>query len=400
MALYAVTLNEMHTLYEDKAYAQVIETARSAYGLYDQSALHMLWAQSAQAMGDRKSAMSAYERVLMIEPDNVKAQIALVQLYHELGRDMLAMQIAASLKNQQLTPQQRSQLAFYDRDYTRRLKFRFALGGGYDTNIGAHSDIELSEDIDEKVTASAFMQMNTALSLSQFLGEGSAWYVQGDLGVSAKHHDVATYYDVYNATTALGAGYQWQGVSLYLPLEYSRLYYLDRDLLARYAVAPSVAVTLNPHVTLKLGATYAERRFVHHADAVQDDTMYGASAVLFYEAATQLAYIGTEYSRYDACNPDEALFIDKDEVSAYGAYALQWYAWQLSLDYRYQHQTYDDDTSEQRVDDFHSGGITTGWAFGTHWYMDISYRLIHNGSNVDSAAYDKQVSMLQLRYGF
>lgn len=70
----------------------------------------MLWGKSAEALGDNEAAMSAYERVLMLDPDNVAVRVHLASLYAYLDRDKLATEMSKSTENYQLTPSQRNSL--------------------------------------------------------------------------------------------------------------------------------------------------------------------------------------------------------------------------------------------------------------------------------------------------
>ena len=64
-------VSQMKTLYIEGNYEAVIADAKKSTDQYGDPRLHMLWGKSAEALGDNEAAMSAYERVLMLDPDNV-----------------------------------------------------------------------------------------------------------------------------------------------------------------------------------------------------------------------------------------------------------------------------------------------------------------------------------------
>ncbi|MEA3342197.1 MAG: tetratricopeptide repeat protein, partial [Chloroflexota bacterium] len=113
---------DMQTLYDQKKYEQVITKAQKSTSEYGDPKLHLLWAKSAEALGEDEMAMSAYERVLMLDPDDTEVRVHLVKFYADSDRDELADEMSKSTENYQLTPAQRTSLkTLYGQD-SERLK--------------------------------------------------------------------------------------------------------------------------------------------------------------------------------------------------------------------------------------------------------------------------------------
>ncbi len=94
--LFSVEMETLQAYYDQGAYQNVIAEASADYAQYDNPKLHLLWAKSAEALGDDITAMSAYERVLLLDPAQSDAQIALVAIYKRLHRDMLSNALYAN----------------------------------------------------------------------------------------------------------------------------------------------------------------------------------------------------------------------------------------------------------------------------------------------------------------
>ena len=67
--------------YDAKKYQKAIDELKSSTVEYSNPKLHLLWAKSAEMLGNKKEAMSAYERVNILDSNATESRIALLKIY-------------------------------------------------------------------------------------------------------------------------------------------------------------------------------------------------------------------------------------------------------------------------------------------------------------------------------
>ena len=139
LSLFA-SLADTQTYYNAGEYEKAIGEAKSSVSEYANPNLHLFWAKSAEKLGRDDEAMSAYERVEILDENNIDARVALVKLYKRTGRDALALSASKELQNYQLTPEQRTTLQNLRGTSTHSINAFATLGIGYDTNINIAPD--------------------------------------------------------------------------------------------------------------------------------------------------------------------------------------------------------------------------------------------------------------------
>lgn len=394
---------DMQTLYHQRKYEAVIAEAQKSPSEYGDASLHLLWAKSAEALGKKEIAMSAYERVLMIDPDNTEVRVHLASLYADLGRDELAAEMSKSTENYQLTPAQRTALASLRRDDLQQMRASAGIAVGYDSNINISPD-ELDLPTIGKAKETIFTQFLGNLSYTHDLSEKGGWYLRGDADLFYQNNSSAHYYDLLAGSVAAGAGYSGSFYDVYLPVSYGRVHYLDRDLLQSVSVDPRINFTLAPSFILNVNARYTERSYIDKADEKSDVTISGGGLGLFWLFDNNFAYIKANYNNYSADHSDSIRFTDKDTITtALGInYALrEWFI--ARADFRYRYATYDDkvtDSSDDRSDDFYQTDLKVSRIFFDTLEGSLLYRYIKNTSNYAPAEYDKNIVMLGLQYNY
>jgi hypothetical protein len=403
--LEADDLQHLQQLFDAKSYQAVVSEAKQNTALYSQPKLHLLWAKSAQILGDDISAMSAYERVVMLDPKNRDAQIALISLYEKLKRSMLSQELRDTLMQQELTPQQRAALYKVDHNYDYRIRVMAKLGVGYDNNIGANNDRLRNENDQDPVISTLFSRAVLALNGTYFLDDATHWYLQGDLSGWLQSNQDASYYNAYDGEAAIGLGYRNAYVTLLLPLSYERLYYLERDLLSAYGTKPYLNVKLNNTMHVQLSTTMQQRRYNNEEDTYRDDTILGFGGGTFWYFDHAFFYLKGGYDVYRAEQSQSALFTDKTILFGDLGYSTLLGAWKLRADYHYRKLNFEDSVTQalqsfKREDHYHQVDLLLGRVINTHWSLDLEYRYIRNTSHYEIAEYEKQITMLNLHYGF
>ena len=398
-------ISEMKTLYLKKNYAAVVAEAKKSTNLYGDPHLHMLWGKSAEALGDNEAAMSAYERVLMLDPDNVAVRVHLASLYAYLDRDKLATEMSKSTENYQLTPSQRNSLNTLEKADTEALKVAATLAIGYDSNINVSpEDLELPTN--DKAISSMFAQFTAHMSYTYALSREKDWYIRTDADLFSQNNfeSDAEYYNVFALSAKLGLGYRSDKFDIYLPMKYGRMHYLERDFLETIGIEPRVNITLAQSLIGNINARYTERSYLDKADKNRDDSIAGYGGGLYWLFDKNFVYLTSNYDNYEAQNAKSLLFTDKETFNLTSG--INYNVSDLfiaRLDYRYRYTLYGDflpEGNKQRNDYYNQGELKVSKMFLDTMEGSLLYRYSTNRSNYDLAEYNKNVVIFGLQYNY
>jgi len=394
---------DMQTLYDQKKYEQVISEAQKSTSEYGNSKLHLLWAKSAEALGEDEMAMSAYERVLILNPDDTEVRVHLAEFYASSDRDELADEMSKSTENYQLTPAQRMSLERLERDGLQQFKASASIAMGYDSNINVSpADLDLPEFGEEIDTM--FTQFQANLSYIHDLDEEGGWYLRSDADIFYQNNADASYYNLFAGSVNIGLGYSNDFYDALLPISYGRIHYLDRDLMESVSVDPQINFTLSKSFIGNINARYTQRSYLEEADENRDDSVTGIGLGLYWLFEKNFAYISTNYDNYSAKYSDSLRFTDKETTRfAVGInyHVEEWFI--ARFDYRYRYAKYDDVIEggvDERSDDYHQAEFKVSRMLTETMEASLLYRYSKNNSNYELAEYDKDIVMLGIKYNF
>lgn len=394
---------KMQTLYDQKKYEQVIAEAQKSTSEYGNSKLHLLWAESAKALHKDEMAMSAYERVLMIDPDNKEVRVQLAMLYASMDRDDLANKMSRSLENYQLTPAQRTSLETLKKNDLERLNTSASIAIGYDSNINV-SPGDLDLPLYGEEIGTMFTLFKGSLSYTHELDEKGGWYLRSDADIYYQNNADASYYNLFAGSVDIGPGYSEGMYDVYLPVSYRRFHYLNRDFLESVSFDPRINIALSKSYILNFSARYTQRTYFDETDKNRDDSVAGIGAGLYWFLDDNFAYINTNYDNYSAKYSDSLLFTDKETMKismGVNYYVEEWFF--ARLDYRYRYAKYDDqveDSGDKRRDRFHQIEAKVSRMISDTLEALLLYRYSRNNSNYVVMEYDKDVVMLGLQYNY
>jgi len=348
-------------------------------------------------------AQASYEQAILEDDTNTQARIKLAQLYQKMQMPTQASAVLVDVNENQLTPAQRSSLGAlisHEEDSLTSFKARVKLGGGYDSNINIASDDALSNTTSEPL-ATLFSRLSADLSYVHDLQEQGSWFLRSDLNFYYQNNEAAHYYDALYARLYVGAGYQGNGFSLYMPLFYDQLHYLDRDLLQEYGLRPDANIQLQENLIVNINAMYSMRRYIQASDALRDDDLLSLGAGLFYFQDQNIWYLKTRYEMYSAQKESTLLFIDKTMLYAIvgGIYTIQDIA-DLHLNYQYRYGDFKEVNAIKRDDGNHDLMASLEKDFLKQWRMSATYHYINNTSNYVDFQYNKHELMLSLAYNY
>jgi len=403
MLLAGVT--EMKTLYLENNHAAVIANAKKSTAEYGDPRLHMLWGKSAEALGDDETAMSAYERVLMLDPDNVAVRVHLASLYAYLDRDKLATEMSKSTQNYQLTPSQRNSLDILKKADAEDLKIAAKFAIGYDSNINVSpNDIDIINS--GEALSTMFAQLSANMSYTHALNDEQDWYLRTDANMfyQTNFDSDAAYYDIFAFSAGMGVGYRAEDYDIYVPVNYGRMHYLERDFMESVGINPRVNFNLNESVVGTVNARYTKRNYLSVTDKNRDDTVQGYGGGAYWLFDKNFVYLTSNYDDYVAKYSDSLLFTDKETFNLSTGINYNVNDWFMArLDYRYRYSLYGDflpDGNKQRSDYYNQGQVKVSRMFLDEMEGSLLYRYAKNKSNYDLAEYDKDVVIFGLQYNY
>ncbi|RLA69583.1 MAG: hypothetical protein DRG09_05450 [Epsilonproteobacteria bacterium] len=393
----------MQTLYDQKKYEQVISEAQKNTSEYGNAKLHLLWAKSAESLDEDEMAMSAYERVLMLDPDNTDVRLLLTKFYADSNRDALADEMSKSTENYQLTPAQRMSLERLKKDELQQFKASASIAMGYDSNINVSPDDlnlpEVGEEID-----TIFTQFQANLSYIHDLDDKGGWYLRSDVDIFYQNNADANYYNLFAGRVNIGLGYSNDLYDILLPVSYGRINYLDRDLLESFSVDPRINYTLSESLIGNINARYTQRNYLNSIDSNRDDSVTGIGLGLYWFFNNNFAYISTNYDNYSADHSVSLRFTDKKTTRVALGMNYNVEEWFIArLDYRYRYADYDDIIEigrGERSDDYHQTEFKMSRFLTATMEASLFYRYSINNSNYELAEYDKDIVMLDIKYNF
>lgn len=407
--LVSASYQKAQEYYTNQDYSNAIKEAKISFDEYSNPNLHLVWAKSAEALGNTQEAMNAYERVTLLDVNNIESRIALVKIYEKTQRDDLARDMSKELQNYQLTPEQRSSLDLLKGTNINSIKAKATLGVGYDSNINVNPGGSALDDYygtigNDGTIDTLFSRLTGSLTYINELESKGGLYVKGDARIYYQNNSDAHYYDMLMGSLEAGVGYAGDDYTLYLPLVYDRMKYLDRDLLQIVRIDPRVNVTLTNEYILNLNARYAKRTYIDSVDKNRDDSTVGVGAGLYYLFDKNFAYANIKYEKFSAANNSVLKFVDKSMFTASFGVNYNLTSWLVTrVDYRYRMGSYDDNigtfltpNKSKRSDDYNQIEIKLSHYFMENFEAYISDRYSKNSSNYAPAEYNKNVIIFGL----
>lgn len=401
-------VEEAQSFYESKEFLKAKEEAKASTQEYGNPKLHLVWAQSAYALGDIEEAMSAYERVLLLDENSLEVSLALATIYKDTKRVELAQEISASLQNYALTPEQKTLLSLPKEPSMSSFAAKVAIETGHDTNINVNPGSAALDDYygttgNEKEIATLFGRFMATLSYVNELEEKGGWSLRTTLNTYYQNNSDAHFYDLLLGSVEVGSSYTSENYTLHLPLNYERINYLEKDLFQQFQFNPRVNISLSNDFILNINAKYSTREYLSVEDKNRNDTLVSGGFGFYYLLEKDFLYFNTKYENFQA-EQKSLKYIDKDMLTASIGINYNLTSWLVSkLDYRVRVGSYKDDIgtfvvadSSKRSDLFQQVELRFSHYFMENMELYISDRYAINSSNYVPSEYSKNVVMLGL----
>jgi uncharacterized protein (DUF1330 family) len=392
--------------YDAKEYANAIKEAKASTDEYSNPKLHLVWAKSEEALGNTKQAMSAYERVAILNQNDTDSRLKLVEIYNKTGRNSLARDMSKSLASYQLTPAQRSSLELLKSKDISSFKAKATFSVGHDSNINVSATSSALDDYTNSIgnegeKSTLFARFNGSLSYINELDEKGGWYFRGDLKAYYQNNSDAHYYDMAVLGAEMGLGYAGNGYTLYLPVGYARVNYLDVDLLDQVSIAPKINISLSKKIILNCNVKYSSRTYNEAQYVGMGDSSFGVGGGLYYLFGKNFAYTNVLLENFSSSESVHSLYLDKQMLTASLGLNYNLTEWLVSrIDYKYRYGNYDDTSNPSdatstttRSDNYNQFELKLSHFFGEHYELFVSDRYINNSSNYVPSEYTKNIAM-------
>lgn len=229
---------KMQQYAQKKQYYKVIQEAKYSFKDYQNPNLHLLWAKAAQKTGKLDEAMSAYERVLILEPNNQVALHSLAKIYKDTKR----LGLSASAEN---------------KTNKNRLRAKVTMALGHDTNINVNAS---GNDLDgyygvalgfDKISSS-FTRVQVNASYIYNFEKYQNWFMQSTLDLYHQSNFSAHRFDLSVPTFEIALGYIKDEYLYYFPVSYNHINYLDQDLLNILTFTPRMRISFSNNFGARL----------------------------------------------------------------------------------------------------------------------------------------------------
>lgn len=401
------SVEKTQSFYDVGEYEKALQEAKDSKSEYSNHLLHLLWAKSAEALGLANEAMSAYERVVMLQEDNIDAMVALVKIYSDSQRFGLASTMKESLDSYQLSEEQKSIVKLAKGDSVHSLKASAKLNLGFDSNINASPDSELLNDYldinsSDGALSTTFAKLTAQVAYTNEFGGKGGWYAKGNFLVNHQHNLAETFYNMSIGSGEIGIGYRGSEASIYLPLSYNSIYYIEKDLFAQQKINPRVTFSMSESSIFNMNIAYAKRNFIQESDKVRDDTKVGLGVGVYYLYGKDYTYLNGKFENFSANNDNPGSYVKKNMLSASAGFSYELYSWlNTKVDYRLRIGLYDDDIgtdsnpdNDARLDTYQQVELKLSHIYSNGIEAYISDKYIQNVSNYLPSEYTKNVVML------
>ena len=273
--------------------------------------------------GNINLSQAAYERALFYNKDNTEAKMKLIDLYRSEGMDKDADALLATVDERQLTPQQRTTLATLrgaERD-NGTFRARVTLDLGYDDNININHIYDTTYTTDAQGTR--FLRFNADLSYQYDFSDANGWFLRSDANLYHQYNfDFESnvygshYYDTLYGRLYAGGGYATKNISVYVPLFYDRLNYLNIDLFSEIGARPDFNMIFAKMFVLNVNMLYSKRSYKLKSNQMRDDSILAMESGFYWLHDRDNVFAKIRYEKYtpkdaNAVPLGTKVFVDK-----------------------------------------------------------------------------------------
>lgn len=411
-------------IYEEAQKSYNVGDFKTAYGYFetlsldnpDNAEYNFLLGRSALELKMYDEALTAFDRVIMLNPSHTRTRLELARLYYETNQlEQASHELDLVLKES--IPQNIRDIAtaFKTRVDESKSKHRFSValivGGGYDSN--ANNDIGKKEFIipsfnipisgNEKVSDSNLFATIVVNHVYDF-GEKGGWSLENSLvGYNKLNTDLSNNnLNLFSLSTA--PVYTYENYRLSLPLNYDRVYLDGKGYM--YNLSASLKSSYFIDATSQVEAGVLHKRGFYDEDDAQDvkgNTFFASYKKAFGEDEPLVLSLSTSYSNNAEVNSG------RTDVSSTGnSYSVELSqsfknGLKPSLSYTYSSSDFDKVDvlfGTKRADTRDEYEVGLGYALYDNMLINASVTYAKNHSNHDPFNYDKITALLSAVWSF
>ncbi len=372
--------------------------------VHDLENFNLSWAKCEEKRENLEGSMSAYERVLMSNTSNITASLALIDIYSQLSMDKQKETLIRSLENIRLTPTERRILASLQKDNSENIHFRSSilLNAGYDSNVNLlpESNI-LAESAKESAVANLLVNLDVRHELE---GKGG-FSLSGRLNYLQQSVFMDHLFDLYYTNLEGGINYDMDFVSFSLPLSYSNVHYLNRNLINQYGITPNASILISQSNIVNFTLKYFVNEYVEQADKNRNSDSIETSASYYYLFSQNFVYLESEYEIFNATDANPLKYTNRYNVYLKTGISYAFKPYLITrFDYNFISSFYSDSIKEeestQREDFLHTINLNIMTPINKNFNVQTNLSYFNNRSNYDVAIYEKTSFTVGIEYNY
>jgi tetratricopeptide (TPR) repeat protein len=391
--------------------------------------LNFYLGRSAFELEDYDSAISAYERILILFPDDVRTRVEIARSYFKLKMYDQAKNAFEKVLLMPIPETVRKNILFYMSyiDQSRKHSFlstSLSLGYLIDDNVKngneyvpeALKSVQGDTPINPKIADNAYLaSLNLSYLYDMFDKDGfylqsnSSFYAQKYSKKEAKEADV-----MFGSITA-GVGYKYERFNISIPIGYEKLNYGGNDYFSSITIGLNTMIPRNSDDYYLVNVKHQIKKHVQASDAsrdgVNDDVMLGYQFFMLNGSSSLTsAFTYTRERADDQTNKRSDIDYDSLKLSA-NLFSRLFGVLSINSHYAFRYLRYQDVSNttfsqidpknENRTDIVHNFGLNFGYSFLKKSAINLSLsKVIASSLYHDLFKYDKQSISVMLEQRF
>lgn len=367
------------------------------------------------------TAMNAYERVLIMNPEHDRSRLELARTYLALGLKREAQSEFEAVLQGELPDEVRENvmeiLAKLDEGQELgHLRASVQVGWGFDTNVNSNpgkealvdylvdelgvdgDDVDADDELDD-----SFVQVSFALGYRYDFAQATNWQWDSSLLLYRQAFLDESDYNIFYRSVQTGPVYQADNYRVTLPFGLDVLDYGDEDYLHSFQIAPTYTRILSDKWTLNSHLKYQEKHYREEDDKGRDTGLLEAGLGTYVRAWGALMGAYVSFGEEDANAKEPSNFTDKQILKLQAQYGKQLSWADFLLKYSWKKTDYDDsigNDAEDREDTYQSVLLSAGKEVMKNMRANLNVNVMDNDSNYTPSQYDKVVGSLNVAYRF
>jgi len=412
--------------YEQKDYKRAVYYFKKSFEEYSNVEMQLMWAKSEKELGRPEYVMSAYERIVSLEPKNLEASLNLVELYKEVGQRQEVKKVISNYDDRDLLPYERSIVSkFLTVEYLKSDKFSAVISSAiaYDREIGVveldeHTSDLLGpiESVSKDFGGSLISKTTASASYLRDLTARGDWFYIVDIDTLVRLNLRKSLYNIKSIKLAGAIGYKIQNSMIKVPIGYKFTNYLGKNLLQSYIISPTLSLVVDSKYIIDLSIKSLTKKYASGMN-MYDSSAYSFASSLKYLRGKDYLLFGVEYltnsakgksatglapryvdSKYLGFSFDSAFYM-QDGYMLNASYVLR-------LNY-FDEKNHSIDNNgvvllgdKKRKDNFYNLGLGASKDISDRTKITADYYYSRNITPYYGANYDKIVFTIGLKYNF